>query len=165
MGSKKRIVLYDTLIQELNQEELVAVLAHEVGHYKKKHTLTSMVLSILQLTLMLYLLSLFISEPILSQALGVQKPVFHIGLVAFALIYSPVSTFIGIMLNIVSRKNEYQADNFAAQSYQSESLITALKKLSSNNLSNLTPHPLYVWVNYSHPTLYERILNLKKQAF
>jgi STE24 endopeptidase len=162
IGKKKRIVLYDTLIKELSVHELLAVLAHEVGHYKKKHTQTSMILSLLQMALMLYLLSLFISEPALSQALGATTSAFHMGLIAFALVYSPISTFTGILMNLLSRSNEYQADNFAAQSYDSEHLIGALKKLSTNNLSNLTPHPLYVWFNYSHPTLLQRIINLKK---
>lgn len=162
LGAKKRIVLYDTLIDELSTEELVAVLAHEIGHYKKKHTLTSMVLSIIQLGIMLYILSVFISHPSLSEALGVDQPVFYIGLLAFALLYSPISTITGLLMNIYSRKNEYEADNFAASNYSSGHLVTALKKLTSNNLSNLTPHPIFVFVNYSHPPLLQRIKNLKK---
>jgi len=160
IGPKKRIVLYDTLIKELSTNEIVAVLAHEIGHYKKKHTQYSIFISIMQLGVMLYLLSLFISNPVLSKALGSDTPVFHIGLVAFALLYSPISSLIGIIMNIFSRKNEYQADRFAAEQFDPESLITALKKLAGNNLSNLTPHPAYVFVNYSHPPLFNRVLNL-----
>jgi len=163
LGPKKRIVLYDTLIKELTTDELIAVLAHEIGHYKKRHTITGLVLSILQMGLMLFLLSLFISNPSLSKALGVEVPVFHIGLIAFGLLYTPLSLITGLFMNILSRKNEYQADNFAAQNHNNEALISALKKLASNNLSNLTPHPFYVTINYSHPSLLQRITNLQKQ--
>ncbi|MBI9066920.1 MAG: M48 family metallopeptidase [Salinivirgaceae bacterium] len=160
LGPKKRIVLYDTLINDLSTEEIVAVLAHEIGHYKKRHTLSGLVISMLQLGLMLYLLSLFISNPLLSEALGVNQPAFHIGLIAFSLLYSPISTVTGLLMNILSRKNEYQADNFAAENYHAMHLISGLKKLSSSNLSNLTPHPAYVFINYSHPSLINRIRNL-----
>jgi STE24 endopeptidase len=162
LGKKKRIVLYDTLINDLSTNEIVAVLAHEIGHYKKKHTLISLIASILQIGLMLYILSLFIGNPELSKALGVNKPSFHIGLIAFGILFSPISTIIGLVMNIVSRKNEYQADNFAKENYGGKYLISALKKLSKNSLSNLTPHPAYVFFHYSHPTLLQRIINLKK---
>jgi len=160
LGPKKRIVLYDTLIKELTTNELVAVLAHEIGHYKKKHTITGLIMSILQMGIMLYLLSLFISNPQLSAALGVNEPVFHIGLIAFAILYTPLSMLTGFIMNIISRKNEFEADNFAAKNFNAESLMSALKKLASNNLSNLTPHPFYVKVNYSHPSLLQRVQNL-----
>ncbi len=163
LGPKKRIVLYDTLIKELTTDELVAVLAHEIGHYKKKHTISGLILSLLQMGLMLFLLSLFISNPNLSKALGVDVPAFHIGLIAFGLLYTPFSLITGLFMNILSRKNEYQADDFAANNHNNEALILALKKLASNNLSNLTPHPFYVNINYSHPSLLQRIKNLKKQ--
>ena len=157
LGPKKRIVLYDTLINDLNTDEIVAVLAHEVGHYKKKHTLSGMIISILQTGLMLFLLSLFIDNPNLSQALGVETTSFHIGLISFGILYSPISTILGIVLNMWSRKNEYQADGYAASYGFADSLISGLKKLSSNSLSNLTPHPVYVFFHYSHPTLLQRI--------
>ncbi len=162
LGVKKRIVLFDTLIEDLKQNEIVAVLAHEIGHYKKKHTLTGLILSIIQTGLILYILSLFIGSPTLSRALGVEEPSFHIGLIAFGVLYSPISTILGLGLNIMSRKNEYQADRFAGDTYESNFLIDALKKLSHKNLSNLTPHPVYVFFHYSHPTLLERIRALKK---
>jgi STE24 endopeptidase len=162
LGSRKRIVLYDTLIKELTIEELVAVLAHEIGHYKKKHTIGNLFLSILQMGVMLFILSLFISKPELSTAMGVSEPIFHIGLIAFGLLYTPISVLTGLFLNMLSRKNEYQADDFAKNNYKSEALVSALKKLASNNLSNLTPHPFYVTVNYSHPTLLQRIKNIQK---
>jgi STE24 endopeptidase len=162
LGAKKRIVLYDTLIKELTTNEIVAVLAHEIGHYKRKHTLQGIVLSILQAGLTFYLISIFLKYPALSQALGVSQPNFHIGIIAFGVLYTPFSMIIGMAMNILSRKNEFQADNFANQNFEAEHLINALKKLSVNNLSNLTPHPVYVFFHYSHPTLLQRIKALRK---
>ncbi|WP_372771974.1 M48 family metallopeptidase [Mangrovibacterium sp.] len=162
LGSKKRIVLYDTLIKDMEIPELVAVLAHEIGHYKKKHITWSLLLGILQTGLMLFIFSLVIDSPELSQALGVDKAYFHIGLITFGILYSPLSSIIGIGMNIFSRKNEYQADAFAAENYDGEALATALKKLSANNLSNLRPHPAYVFVHYSHPTLLQRLSAMRK---
>ncbi len=162
LGAKKRIVLYDTLIKELTTNEIVAVLAHEIGHYKRKHTLQGIVLSILQAGLTFFLISIFLKYPALSQALGVSQPNFHIGIIAFGVLYTPFSMIIGLAMNILSRKNEFQADNFANQNFEAEHLINALKKLSVNNLSNLTPHPVYVFFHYSHPTLLQRIKALRK---
>ncbi|GGX09654.1 M48 family metallopeptidase [Aquimarina muelleri] len=161
-GSEKRITLYDTLIKDLNNEEIVAVLAHEVGHYKKKHVIVNLLLSIAVTGLTLWFLSLFISNPLLSEALGVKIPSFHIGLIAFGILYSPISEVTGLIVNMVSRAFEYQADNYARDTYNSEALINSLKKLSKNNLSNLTPHPAMVFIHYSHPTLLQRIKNLRK---
>ena len=161
-GNQKRITLYDTLINDLSTEEIIAVLAHEVGHYKKKHIIFNLFASILLTGLTLYILSLFISNPLLSQALGVEIPSFHIGLIAFGLLYSPISEITGLIMNVFSRKFEYQADDYAKNTYKGEPLITSLKKLSKNSLSNLTPHPAYVFMHYSHPTLLERIGNLRK---
>ncbi|WP_460220773.1 M48 family metallopeptidase [Psychroserpens sp. MEBiC05023] len=160
-GSEKRVTLYDTLVNELEDEEIVAVLAHEVGHYKKKHIIFNLVASVLLTGLTLYILSIFISNPILSNALGVEIPSFHVGLIAFGLLYSPISEITGLIMNYFSRKFEYQADNYAKETYKAEPLITSLKKLSKNSLSNLTPHPSYVKVHYSHPTLLDRVKNLK----
>jgi STE24 endopeptidase len=160
-GSEKRVTLYDTLINDLDEEEIVAVLAHEVGHYKRKHIIFNLFASILLTGLTLYILSLLISNPILSNALGVEIPSFHIGLIAFGLLYSPISEITGLIMNYLSRKFEYQADNYAKETYASQPLITSLKKLSKNSLSNLTPHPAYVFMHYSHPTLLERIKNLR----
>ncbi len=161
-GSEKRVTLYDTLINDLDNEEIVAVLAHEVGHYKKKHIIFNLFASILLTGVTLYILSLFISNPALSQALGVTTPSFHIGLIAFGLLYAPISEITGLIMNVFSRAFEYQADNYAKNTYKAEPLITSLKKLSKNSLSNLTPHPAYVFMHYSHPTLLERIKNLRK---
>ncbi len=157
LGAKKRIVLYDTLANEYSKEEITAVLAHEIGHYKKKHTLTTIIVSILQVGLMLFILSLVINKPEFSFALGVQEKSFHISLLVFSLLYSPLSMFIGIAMNVISRRNEYEADNYAKTTYKAEPLVSSLKKLSVDSLSNLTPHPYYVFVNYSHPTLLQRI--------
>lgn len=161
IGPKKRIVLYDNLINQLSENEIVAVLAHEIGHYKHKHTLSGMLVSIVQMGIMLFVLSLFIADPLFSKVLGVEEPVFHISIITFALLYSPISTLTGLFMNIWSRKNEYQADAFAKKYTNGEDLISALKKLAENNLSNLTPHPFYVWANYSHPTILQRIERLE----
>jgi len=161
-GSEKRVTLYDTLVNDLNEEEIVAVLAHEVGHYKKKHIIFNLVTSVLLTGFTLYVLSLLIENPMLSEALGVATPSFHIGLIAFGILYSPLSEITGLLMNWFSRKFEYQADNYAKTTYKAEPLITSLKKLSKNSLSNLTPHPAYVFMHYSHPTLLERIKNLRQ---
>ena len=161
LGSKKRIVLYDTLVNEYDKEEITAVLAHEIGHYKKKHTLTTMIVSIIQIGLMLFILSLVIKKPEFSLALGVQEASFYVGLLVFSMLYSPLSMLIGVGMNVISRKNEYEADNYAKSTYNEKPLITSLKKLSVDSLSNLTPHPYYVFVKYSHPTLLQRIAKLK----
>jgi STE24 endopeptidase len=161
LGAKKRIVLYDTLIEDHTTEELVAVLAHEIGHYKKKHTTSGLIISVLQTGLMLFILSLFISKPVLSQALGAEDASFHMGLIAFGILYSPLSLIIGLITNTVSRRNEYAADRFAGINYKASALIDALKKLSVNNLSNLRPHPAYVFFYYSHPPLLKRLAALR----
>ena len=162
LGKTKRIVLYDTLINDLSTNEIVAVLAHEIGHYKKKHSLFGIILSLIQIGLTFFIFSLFVGNVELAKALGVNEPNFHISLIAFGILYSPISLIIGLGMNILSRKHEYEADNFAKNNYKSEHLISALKKLSSNNLSNLMPHPVYVFFHYSHPTLLQRIKNLEK---
>lgn len=157
LGPKKRIVLYDTLIDELTEEEIVAVLAHEVGHYKRKHTIQFMLASILQTGIVLWLFSLLVNEEVLSLALGGDRAYFQLGLVAFTLLYTPVSMVLGIVMNVWSRKNEYEADAFAAQNYDGHALVSGLKKISVKSLSNLTPHPAYEAVYYSHPSLLKRI--------
>lgn len=162
LGSKKRIVLYDTLIKDMSIPEIVAVLAHEIGHYKRKHTYKNLAISFFQTGLTLFILSLFIKEPALSQALGVEQPSFHIGAIAFGILYSPISTIMGLLLNVLSRKYEYEADAYAGIHAGANNLITALKNLSVNNLSNLNPHPWYVFFHYSHPTLLQRIRALNR---
>lgn len=159
-GSEKRITLFDTLINDLTNEEIVAVLAHEVGHYKKKHIIFNLITSIILTGFTLYLLSLFINSPLLSQALAVSEPSFHIGLIAFGVLYSPISAITGLIMNYISRKFEYQADNYAKETFAANPLVSSLKKLSKNSLSNLTPHPAYVFYHYSHPTLLNRVKNL-----
>ena len=161
-GSEKRVTLFDTLIKDLEEEEIVAVLAHEVGHYKRKHILFNLIISILIMGFTFWLLSLFIGNPILSEALNVALPSFHIGLIAFGILYSPISELTGLLMNFISRIFEYQADNYAKETFDAAPLISGLKKLNKNSLSNLTPHPAYVFVYYSHPTLLQRYHNMKK---
>lgn len=163
IGPKKRIVLYDTLINDLETGEIVAVLAHETGHYKKKHILISLILSVVQTGITLYILSVFISNPLLSAALGVAQHSFHVGLVAFGILYSPISFFVGIFMNLHSRKAEYEADRYVVKFNLAGELISGLKKLTRKNLSNLAPHPLYVFFHYSHPTLLQRVKALKEE--
>ncbi len=159
-GRNKRIVLFDTLINDLDTEEIVAVLAHEIGHFRKKHIIKGTVLSVLQTGLMLFLLGWFVNQPELSKALGAEEAVFHIGLIGFGILYSPVSGLLGLGMTIFSRRNEYEADAFAAEHADAEALQSALKKISANALSNPTPHPWYVFFNYSHPPLLDRLKTL-----
>ncbi len=161
LGAKKRIVLYDTLINQLSVDEIVAVLAHEIGHYKKKHTWMGVVISLVQTGAMLFLLSLVLDLPVLYMALGAAQPAIHLSLIVFGILFSPISTIIGLVTNNWSRRNEFQADAFAASFQLGDHLISGLKKLSKNNLSNLNPHPWYVFFNYSHPPLLTRINAIK----
>jgi STE24 endopeptidase len=162
LGAKKKIVLFDTLIEKHTTDELVAVLAHEIGHYKKKHTRQGLMLGLLQSAVMLFVLSQFLGNPQLSEALGAKQSSFHLDILAFGILYSPMSEILGILMNILSRKNEYEADHFAKETYNAEALANALKKLSVDNLSNLKPHPAYVFVHYSHPTLLQRLAALRR---
>ena len=157
LGKKKKIVLYDTLIEKHTTEELVAVLAHEVGHYKKRHIVSGMFLSIVQVAIMLFILSKMIFNADLSLALGAEQWGIHLNLMAFAILYSPISRLTGLLMNVFSRKNEFEADAFATNTYSGEALKVALKKLSVDNLSNLLPHSLYVFFHYSHPPLLQRL--------
>ncbi|MEM9000531.1 MAG: M48 family metallopeptidase [Bacteroidota bacterium] len=160
-GKQKRVTLFDTLINDLEEEEIVAVLAHEVGHYKRKHIIFNFFASIALTGFTLYILSLFINNPEVSLAIGVSTPSFHAALIGFALLYSPISEITGLFMNYLSRRFEFQADDFAKDTFAPKPLISSLKKLSKNSLSNLTPHPAYVFMHYSHPPLIERIRNLK----
>lgn len=162
LGPKKKVVLYDTLINDHTEDELVAVLAHEVGHYKRKHIIQTLIIGIAQTGIMLFIFSYFAFNSDLSNALGASDSYIHLNLIAFGLLYSPISTFLGVFMMMLSRKNEYEADDFAKNTFRAAPLISALKKLSANNLSNLTPHPLYVFLHYSHPTLLQRIENMEK---
>ncbi|MCP4312955.1 MAG: M48 family metallopeptidase [Bacteroidetes bacterium] len=161
LGPKKRIVLFDTLVNDLSEEQIVAVLAHEVGHNKKKHITTGLILSVIQSAITFYLFSLFVGVDSFSVALGGSEASFHLGLIAFGVLYSPISTLLGLGTNLVSRHHEYQADRFARENYNGEDLISSLKVLSKSTLSNLTPHPAYVFFHYSHPPLLQRIRALR----
>lgn len=163
-GKNKRIALFDTLIKNHSISELVAVLAHEIGHYKKKHIQKSMVFSIIHTGVLFYLLSVFVHHEGLYEAFYMDSTPVYAGLLFFGMLYSPVELILSIILNIFSRKNEYEADRFAAETIDNKNaMIDALKKLSKDNLSNLTPHPFYVFVNYSHPTVLQRINEIKNK--
>ena len=163
MGKVKIIGLYDTLIEKLNTEEIVAVLAHEVGHYKRKHTLTMFLFSNVQTLILFSLMGWLLSNPNLSAALGSDVPSFQLSMLAFFLLFAPVSTVLGLINNSFSRYNEYQADQYSIETYPGavEYMYSALKKLSVNSLSNLNPHPIYVAVHYSHPPILKRLAKLK----
>jgi STE24 endopeptidase len=160
IGAKKKIVLYDTLINNHTTEELVAVLAHEVGHFKKKHIVLSLVLSVVQVFFVLFILSLMIFNNDLSIALGGTQQSIHLNLIAFAILFSPISAVTGLLMSLLSRKNEYEADAYAKETFSGIELGNALKKLSVDTLSDLYPHPLYVFFYYSHPTLLQRLSKL-----
>jgi len=161
LGSRKRIVLFDTLIGTQSKDEIVSVLAHEIGHYKKKHTIKGLITSILQTGLLLFLFSLIIENPVIYEALG-TKSGFHVGMIIFIILYSPVSFILSFGLNYMSRKHEFEADSYAVQHSSGESLITALKALTTNNLSDLNPNPWFVRAYYSHPPLVQRIGAISK---
>jgi len=162
-GKHKRIVLFDTLIERLTTTELVAVLAHEMGHYRRKHIPKMLLFSTIQTGLLFFLLSLFISAPSLFEAFYVNETSVHAGIVFFSMLYAPVAFFIGILLNILSRRNEYEADRFAVTTTRDpDAMADALKKISIQNLSNLFPHPLHVFLNHSHPPVLERLSAISK---
>ena len=157
-GKNKRIALFDTLIENHTTEELVAVLAHEIGHYKKKHIKKNMGISIVSTGVMFALLSIFLQVPALFEAFYMDQMSVYAGLLFFGLLYSPIETALGIGMQMLSRKYEYEADEFAATTTgEPEEMVNVLKKLSKDNLSNLTPHPFYVFLNYSHPPVLQRI--------
>jgi STE24 endopeptidase len=157
-GNRRRIVLFDTLISQHTVSELVAVLAHEMGHYKKKHIIKTMIIGIAQMGVVFYLLSLFIDNQALFDAFYMEQKSVYAGLIFFGLLYSPIDFFTGIFMQLYSRKNEYEADRFAVETTNDKtSLSDSLKKLTIGNLSNLTPHPFYVFLNYSHPPVLNRI--------
>lgn len=156
-GKNKRIALFDTLIEKHDDEELVAVLAHEIGHYKKKHIIKNMAAGILQTGVMFFLLSVFLQSPGLYDAFYMDQSSVYAGLVFFGLLYAPADMLLSIVMQMISRKYEYEADAWASTTYRGEPMIRALKKLSKDNLSNLTPHPFYVFLNYSHPPVLRRI--------
>jgi STE24 endopeptidase len=163
LGPKKKIILYDTLLDKLSTDEIVAVLAHEIGHYRKKHIYKGLVISLAEMLVLFFLLGKALSMPEFSQAVGVQTPSFYAGLLAFSLLYSPVSFVLGIWVNVLSRRHEYQADAFAVSVGLGKNLVNALVRLSVSSLSNLQPHPLYVFFHYSHPTLLQRKSAIEKQ--
>ncbi len=161
LGRRKKIVLFDTLMEKHSMEELTAILAHEVGHYKKRHVIQGLLFSLVNTGVMLYLLSWFVFDPRLSLALGSATPSFHMGLVAFSLLFTPLSLATGVLGGVLSRHNEFEADAFAARTYGGAPLRRALEGLSVNHLSNPHPHPLYVFFHYSHPPVLRRVERLQ----
>ena len=162
LGPRKTIALYDTLIEKHSENELVAVLAHEVGHFKKKHVFSGLLMSVIQIGVMTFFFELCLKLPEISQALGGSDVSFHLGLIGFTIIFSPISMMSGILMNYISRKNEFEADSYAKETYNGDDLSLALKKLSVDSLSNIYPHPLYVFFHYSHPPLIKRLRALNK---
>jgi len=156
-GRNKRIALYDTLINNHSDDELVAVLAHEIGHYKKKHILKNMAIGIVQTGIMFLLLSFFLNTQGLYEAFYMEQASVYAGLIFFGMLYAPVDMIISIFMQVLSRRYEFEADAFASATFHKEPMIDALKNLSKDNLSNLTPHPFYVFLNYSHPPVLQRI--------
>ena len=160
MGRSKTIVLFDTLIEKLSTKEIVAVLAHEIGHYKKKHTLSMFIFSNIQTFGTFALLGWLLGYPELSTALGAQQSSFHLSALTFFILFTPLSIVLGLANNSWSRHNEFEADTFAKQTNDATALKSALKKISTDSLANLSPHPLYVAFNYTHPPLAQRLKNL-----
>ncbi len=162
-GKNKKIALFDTILDKHNVDEIVSILAHEIGHYKKKHILTHLIISILNLGLMFYLFSIFLNDYSFFNAFFVNEPYIYVGIVIFSFLYDPIDYIISIFTNTLFRKFEYQADYFAKKTTGTyKNLVETLKKLSLNNLSNLSPHPFYVFLKYSHPPVLKRIKALKK---
>jgi STE24 endopeptidase len=162
-GRFRRIVLFDTLIEKHTVDELVSILAHEIGHYRKKHILKSILISILTTGLMFFILSLFLNNKELFAAFGMQEISIYASLFFFGFLYAPIEMVVGILGNILSRRHEYEADAYAVKTtHKPKAMITALKKLSVDNLSNLTPHPLKVFLGYSHPPVLERIRAIER---
>jgi STE24 endopeptidase len=162
-GNSKRIALFDTLIAQHTVPELVSVLAHEVGHYKKKHILQGLLIAIIHMGIVFFLMSVFIGNSELYKAFFMAQPSIYTGLLFFGLLYTPLELVLGIFMGMLSRKNEYEADRYAVQTAgNKETMVNALKKLAGTNMSNLTPHPFYVFLHYSHPPLYQRITAIMK---
>jgi STE24 endopeptidase len=164
-GKHKRIALFDTLVAGHTVPELVAVLAHEIGHYKMRHVLRGTVLSLAHMGVMFFLLSVFLHHPGLFQAFYIEQPAVYTGLVFFGMLYTPIELVLSIGLHIVSRQHEYEADRYAIETFHEPvALRHALQKLSVHNLANLTPHPFYVFLHYSHPPMLQRLRAIQRSV-
>lgn len=164
-GKNKRIALFDTLIENHSSSELVAVLAHEVGHYKKKHIIKRMVTGVIHTGVLFFLLSIFLTNELLFEAFYMDQVSIYAGLIFFGMLYAPIEMLLSIFMQMSSRKHEFEADNYARETIdEPEDMVNVLKGLSKDNLSNLTPHPFYVFLNYSHPPVLERIKAIRSHA-
>lgn len=162
-GKFRKIVFYDTLLDKLNEPEIIAVLAHEMGHCKLNHLVKILFASMIQTGFMFYFLSFFLNNSLLADAFFMTETSIYSSLVFFGFLYAPINLLVSMLFNFLSRMNEYAADTYAAETTGSpEWLITGLKKLSKANLSNLSPHPLMVFVHYSHPPVLARIEKLRQ---
>ena len=162
-GRRKRIALFDTLVEKHAVPEMVAVLAHEIGHYKRKHILQRMAIGVFQSGVLFFLLSIFLDSGGLYDAFGMEQSSIYAGLLFFGLLYTPIDMVLSAVMQALSRKHEYEADSWAAETVEEpQSLVLGLKRLSTDNLSNLAPHPLYVFLNYSHPPLLQRVQAIER---
>ncbi len=165
-GNNRRIVLFDTLIIKHTVDELISVLAHEIGHYKKKHILKRLLISVITTGIMFFILSFFISNRGLFSAFKMEQLSIYAGLVFFGFLYAPINMIFSVFGNIVSRRHEYEADRYAVSTHKKpQAFISALKKLTVDNLSNLTPHRFKVFLQYSHPPVLMRIEAIRKMRF
>jgi STE24 endopeptidase len=164
-GKNKRIALYDTLIEKHPQPELLAVLAHEIGHFKRGHIVQRLMVAVVQLAVLFLLMGTVLSNPGLHAAFGLSSPVLWLGLVFFMILFEPAQTVLGILSGLWSRQHEYEADAYASQATGGpDDMMAALKRLARDTLSNLTPHPLTVFLHYSHPPMIQRLAALRKLA-
>ena len=162
LGKNKRIALFDTLIEKHSVDELVSIIAHEVGHYKKRHNIKGIILGVIQTGIMFFMLSIFLNNSQLFAAFRMDNLSVYASLLFFSILYSPIELIMSFGVNAISRKHEFEADAFARKSIGTgEHLIEGLKKLTVTNLGNLTPHPLTVWLSYSHPPVLNRIISLR----
>lgn len=162
-GKNKKIALYDTLVAQQTVPELVAVLAHEIGHFKRKHIIQRLVLSVIQMAVLFFLLGKFLKNPALFEAFGVTETSTYLSFVFFLMLFQPIQFVLGIVLSWWSRKHEYEADAYASAAVgDPQDLISALRKLARDNLANLTPHPFHVFLHYSHPPLQERLAAMQR---
>lgn len=162
-GRNKRIALFDTLIEKHPQAELLAVLAHEIGHFKRGHIVQRLALAVVQLAVIFLLMGTVLRNPGFHAAFGLEQPVLWLGFVFFMILFEPAQTVLGVLSGLWSRQHEYEADAYASHATGGPAdMIAALKRLARESLANLTPHPLTVFLHYSHPPMIQRLAALRK---